>query len=96
MLISVFNTSDFLNSTMGPNCTENDLCEEVKQCRYRGFRNNPEDENKYQNSEDWMLVFTARLVFIVIFEVISVSFSTYASGQPVTLIFKSRKPCSPL
>ena len=39
------------------------------QCRYRGFRNGPGEENQYENSDVWMHVFTARLVFIVVFEV---------------------------
>jgi len=43
------------------------------QCKYRGFRtlvrnNNTGGENEYNNSEMWLQVFTARLVFIVIFE----------------------------
>ena len=41
----------------------------VAQCRYRGFRNGPGEENQYENSDVWMHVFTARLVFIVVFEV---------------------------
>ena len=41
----------------------------MAQCRYRGFRNGPGEENQYENSDVWMHVFTARLVFIVVFEV---------------------------
>ena len=71
--LSVFNTSDFGDpcSTvdgeyLGPNDTK---YTNVTQCRYRGFRNGPGEENQYENSDVWMHVFTARLVFIVVFEV---------------------------
>lgn len=38
-------------------------------CQYRGYRNGPEDGDKYGLSPQYWHVFAARLAFVVIFEV---------------------------
>ena len=63
------NTSLGSENSTTQHCTTQLLNTNVAQCRYRGFRNGPGEENQYENSDVWMHVFTARLVFIVVFEV---------------------------
>ena len=71
----VFNTTEFYphhpgDEYFGPQSGKNGTFENpnpnmTETCRYRGFRTNNE------NNEEWLYVFTARLCFIVVFEVCS-------------------------
>ena len=38
-------------------------------CQYRGYRNGPEHEDPYELSTQYYIIFGARLLFVVIFEV---------------------------
>jgi hypothetical protein len=40
-------------------------------CQYRGYRNPPQDDKKYDLSPQYWHVFAARLAFVVVFEVMS-------------------------
>ena len=68
--LAVFDTSDFgdpkASDYFGPNTS---VEQQVKVCRYRGYRSDPGIQNEYQTNEKWLHVFTARLIFIVVFEV---------------------------
>ncbi|XP_042205000.1 anoctamin-4-like isoform X3 [Homarus americanus] len=61
--LSVFNTSEYTDE-MGP---EN-RTGWPETCRYRAYRNGPNDENPYGFNQQFWHVFTARLAFILIFE----------------------------
>ena len=83
----MFKTSDFYyydgengqnRSYFGPKSGTN----VTNTCRYRAFRTDPNPdrnsttspdlENEYSTKDEWLYVFTARLCFIVCFEVISI------------------------
>lgn len=40
-------------------------------CQYRGYRNGPKHDHKYDLSPQYWHVFAARLAFVVVFEVMS-------------------------
>jgi len=44
-------------------------------CQYRGYRNSPQHEKKYDLSPQYWHVFAARLAFVVVFEVKSTACS---------------------
>ena len=77
----VFNTTEYYphnhgDEYFGPQSGKNGTFENphpnmTETCRYRGFRTNNE------NNEEWLYVFTARLCFIVVFEV-----STIQNSEP--------------
>ena len=73
----VFDTSDYgdldSESYFGPQSAKNTSSTIVSTCRYRAFRTGPGPENQYDWNKEWLHVFTARLCFIVIFEVSPVS-----------------------
>ncbi|XP_044738568.1 anoctamin-4 isoform X2 [Chrysoperla carnea] len=60
--LSVFNTSHY-TADMGA-----DGGNDPPTCQYRGYRNGPDDENKYDLSPQYWHVFAARLAFVVVFE----------------------------
>lgn len=43
-------------------------------CYYRAYRNPPEDEHPYEFTLQFWHVFTARLAFVIIFEVFFIKF----------------------
>lgn len=43
--------------------------EEPETCQYRGYRNGPDDNDKYGLSPQYWHIFAARLAFVVVFEV---------------------------
>jgi hypothetical protein len=61
-----FNTSDY-GKDMGADTEE----EDPPSCQYRGYRNPPAHEKKYDLSPQYWHVFAARLAFVVVFEVMS-------------------------
>lgn len=65
--LSKFNTSDFANGTR-PFVEPGD--EDVEICRYPDYREPPNSPNKYQYSISFWYILTARLAFVVIFEVL--------------------------
>ena len=56
----------------GPNSVCNNETERVDTCRYRAYRNDPTNSllEKYGLNIEWFQIMVARLVFVVIFEVI--------------------------
>ncbi|XP_015836241.1 anoctamin-4 isoform X2 [Tribolium castaneum] len=62
--LSTFNTSDYHADMGGDNNEE----PPPSICQYRGYRNGPEDIDKYGLSPQYWHVFAARLAFVVIFE----------------------------
>jgi len=50
--------------------------EDPPTCQYRGYRNPPTEEKKYDLSPQYWHVFAARLAFVVVFEVMSRACST--------------------
>lgn len=48
-----------------------DTEEDPLTCQYRGYRNPPTHEKKYDLSPQYWHVFAARLAFVVVFEVMS-------------------------
>jgi hypothetical protein len=61
-----FDTSDY-GQDMGADIDGDD----PPTCQYRGYRNSPHHEKKYDLSPQYWHVFTARLAFVVVFEVMS-------------------------
>lgn len=61
-----FNTSDY-GQDMGADTD----AEDPPTCQYRGYRNPPGHEKKYDLSPQYWHVFAARLAFVVVFEVMS-------------------------
>ncbi|XP_068899674.1 anoctamin-4-like [Tenebrio molitor] len=61
--LSTFNTSDYFAGMGG-----DDIDPRPPICQYRGYRNGPEDADKYGLSPQYWHVFAARLAFVVIFE----------------------------
>uniref|UniRef100_A0A0K8SKC7 Anoctamin n=2 Tax=Lygus hesperus TaxID=30085 RepID=A0A0K8SKC7_LYGHE len=66
--LSAFNTSDYLDE-MGVDKDGVDIeGDDPEICQYRGYRNGPEDKEKYGLSPQYWHVFAARLAFVVVFE----------------------------
>lgn len=61
-----FNTSDYRQDMVADTDAE-----DPSTCQYRGYRNPPNHEKKYDLSPQYWHVFAARLAFVVVFEVIS-------------------------
>jgi hypothetical protein len=70
--IAEFNTSDY-EDDMGADTD----AEDPPTCQYRGYRNPPQHEKKYDLSPQYWHVFAARLAFVVVFEVMSRACSTF-------------------
>jgi hypothetical protein len=64
--IAEFNTSDY-----GQDMGADTGAEDPPACQYRGYRNPPSHEKKYDLSFQYWHVFAARLAFVVVFEVMS-------------------------
>ncbi|XP_076445347.1 anoctamin-1-like isoform X2 [Babylonia areolata] len=62
--LAKFNTSDFEKDHQ----PALPLRGNIQECRYRDFRNPPDHENKYEYSDVYWHVLTARLAFVVVFE----------------------------
>lgn len=67
VFLAVFNTSDF-EEDMGIDKDGREE-EEPETCQYRGYRNGPDDNDKYGLSPQYWHIFAARLAFVVVFEV---------------------------
>lgn len=52
---------------------DNHYGDEPNTCQYRGYRNGPDHEDKYGLSPQYWHIFAARLAFVVIFEVWSIT-----------------------
>lgn len=63
---SVFNTSDFLSVH---NKLGKGVYHEPETCHYRGYRYGPNHPDAYHLTAHYWIIFGARLLFIVIFEV---------------------------
>lgn len=66
---TAFNTTDYLDD-MGVDKDGIDIMgPDPEICQYRGYRNGPEEDDKYGLSPQYWHVFAARLAFVVVFEV---------------------------
>ncbi|CAB0010579.1 unnamed protein product [Nesidiocoris tenuis] len=66
--LSAFNTTDYLDD-MGVDKDGIDIMgPDPEICQYRGYRNGPEEDDKYGLSPQYWHVFAARLAFVVVFE----------------------------
>ena len=68
----VFNVSHF-NASNGPSedMTTKTRAEWPKICHYKGYRKAPDSDDPYNHTLQFWHVFTARLAFILIFEVLN-------------------------
>lgn len=64
----VFNTSDFPTTHSK---LSKGVVTEPETCQYRGYRTGPNDKDPYSLSTQYWIVFGARLLFVVMFEVSS-------------------------